>query len=506
MTTADRRTFLRKSTLIAGGAIIAPSLSGLVACNDVVAPTPLVGKILPRALRGSGGYGPLIPAGPELALPEGFSYVRFGVEGTRMSDGSPTPKAHDGMAAFEYGRSREDFEDDDADGDDEESHWAPRRIRLVRNHEMRGAGPAIGNPALAYDLRGSGGTTTLEVLQNKDGSLVCGSDGSPIVRDWVSVGGTHVNCAGGRTPWQSWITSEETFDQPSASPTGFAKGHGYNFDVPVWSDGQVQAVPLPAMGRFSHEAVAVDPRSGIIYETEDRRYRPRVPANLGSGFYRFVPDSPGDLHHGVLEMLKVRGAPNYNTTSGQTVGTPLSVEWVGIDDPDPQPFSPDGYDVYRQGLAKGGAIFDRLEGCWYGDASIYFVVTNGGDAELGQVWQYRPRGRNGGILTLIFESPGADVLDSPDNICTTPRGGLILCEDGDDQQYMRGLTPRGEIFDFALNLYNDNEFAGACFSPNGKTLFVNIQGSTSPSTPPGSDPSALGMTFAIWGPWKRGAL
>jgi secreted PhoX family phosphatase len=502
-TTADRRTFLRKSTLIAGGAIVAPSLSGLVACNDFVAPTSPGGKILPRATRGGGGYGPLFRAGPELALPEGFQYVKFGVEGTPMSDGNVTPKAHDGMAAFEFGRSREDFEDDD---DDRDSSEPERRIRLIRNHEMRGAGPAFGNPALAYDARGSGGTTTLEVLQNKDGSLVCGPGGQPLVRDWVSLGGTHVNCAGGRTPWQSWITSEETFDAPSASGTSFQKGHGYNFDVPVWADGQVQAVHLPALGRFSHEAVAVDPRSGIIYETEDRRYRPRTAANLGAGFYRYIPDSPGDLHHGVLEMLKIRGVDNYNTTSGQTVGRPLDVEWVRIDDPDPQPFSPDGYDVYRQGFAKGGAIFDRLEGCWYGDASIYFVVTNGGDAELGQVWQYRPRGLRSGVLTLIFESPRAEVLDGPDNICVSPRGGLILCEDGDDEQYLRGLTPHGEIFDFALNLYNDNEFAGACFSPNGKTLFVNFQGSTSPATPPGSNPAALGMTFAIWGPWKDGAL
>src|SRR5688572_2990102 len=144
MSTADRRTFLRKSTLIAGGAIIAPSLSGLVACNDVVAPASPVGKILPRATRGSGGYGPLVPAGPELALPEGFTYVKFGVEGTPMSDGNLTPKAHDGMAAFEYGRSREDFEDDDESDDDEKSRGRERRIRLVRNHEMRGAGPAIG--------------------------------------------------------------------------------------------------------------------------------------------------------------------------------------------------------------------------------------------------------------------------------------------------------------------------------------------------------------------------
>ncbi|HMG17934.1 MAG TPA: alkaline phosphatase PhoX, partial [Gemmatimonadales bacterium] len=153
-----------------------------------------------------------------------------------------------------------------------------------------------------------------------------------------------------------------------------------------------------------------------------------------------------------------------------------------------------------QGLAKGGTIFQRLEGCWYGDGSIFFNATSGGDAGAGQVWQYRPRRRSGGQLILVFESPSRDVLDAPDNIVVSPRGGLIVCEDGDGSQFLRGLTQRGEIFDFGQNIANEDEFAGACFSPDGETLFVNIQGSTS------STGASKGITFAIWGPWEEGAL
>ena len=95
------------------------------------------------------------------------------------------------------------------------------------------------------------------------------------------------------------------------------------------------------------------------------------------------------------------------------------------------------------------------------------------------------------------------MLDAPDNITVSPRGGIVICEDGGGQQYLRGLTQRGEIFDFALNTVNDREFAGATFSPDGETLFVNSQGDTSGPGRPEIEP---GMTFAIWGPWEEGAL
>jgi len=419
-----------------------------------------------RAKRGDGGYGPLSPAGPELALPAGFAYVMFGVEGSTMSDGNPTPKAHDGMAAFALPNGN---------------------VRLIRNHEDRDTAVnsrVKGNPATANDARGGGSTTSLEVKPDGDRDLV---------KDFISLNGTIVNCAGGPTPQGSWITCEET---TAGETQGFAKDHGYNFEVPASAEDEVKAVPLKAMGRFVHEAIAVDPGTGIYYETEDRGT---------SGFYRFIPTSTGNLAAGgKLQMLALKGnRDNYDTRTGQRVGKPLPVRWVDIDDPDPAAAETDPLAVFKQGEAKGGAIFSRLEGCWYGDGSIFFSATDGGDAELGQIWQYRPRGKSGGQLILLFESRSADMLDAPDNVAVSPSGGIVLCEDGDDDQFVRGLTQRGQIFDFVKNIKNDREFAGATFSPDGETMFVNIQGETRGPGRPAVEP---GMTFAIWGPFEDGAL
>ena len=452
MSKIDRRSFLRGSAAATGAVF---GLEGLIARGTLAA--PLEDRRVAR--RGEGGYGDLIPAAAEntgevlLALPQGFKYTVFGKTGQLMSDGRPTPRAHDGMAAY------------NVDG----------KVRLVRNHEVRSRAGAIGDLAMTYDPLAGGGTTTLVV--------------DPVTRlleaDWVSLSGTHVNCAGGPTPWGTWITCEETIDGPA---DGYGQKHGYNFEVSARADGIVQAEPLKAMGRFVHEAIAVDPETGIVYETEDRGT---------SGFYRFIPDQPGDMRSGRLQMLAIKGRRNYDTRTRQRMGKPLPVTWVDIENPDPEEVDTknDALAVYNQGFAKGGATFARLEGAWYGDGSIFINATSGGDQELGQVWQYRPRGSSGGQLILLFESPSADVLDSPDNICVSPRGGLVLCEDGDADQYVRGLNVRGEIFDFAKNLvagFMDREFAGATFSPDGQTMFVNIQ------TP--------GLTFAIWGPWEDGAL
>jgi secreted PhoX family phosphatase len=460
MSTISRRGLLGRGALVAGGAAAsAPAVQALMARNAAAAPGNRG-----RAGRGDGGYGELRPAGEELALPEGFEYVMFGVEGSQMSDGNPTPKAHDGMAAFGLPNGN---------------------VRLIRNHEDRDTAAnskVKGDPTTPYDQRGGGSTTSLEVRPSGDRELV---------KDFISLNGTIVNCAGGPTPQGSWITCEET---TAGETQGFDKDHGYNFEVPKSAEDEVEAVPLKAMGRFVHEAIAVDPRSGIVYETEDRRT---------SGFYRFIPDSSGDLSDGRLQMLAIKGRPDYDTSIGQRVGKPLPVRWVDIDDPDPAAAETNPLAVFLQGKEQGGATFSRLEGCWYGDGSVFFSATDGGDAELGQIWQYRPRGRSGGQLILVFESRSKDQLDAPDNVTVSPAGGIVLCEDGDDEQFLRGLTQRGKIFDFALNIKNDREFAGATFSPDGDTLFVNIQGDTRGPGRPEVEP---GMTFAIWGPFEDGAL
>jgi secreted PhoX family phosphatase len=162
--------------------------------------------------------------------------------------------------------------------------------------------------------------------------------------------------------------------------------------------------------------------------------------------------------------------------------------------------------VSSQGWAQGAAYFSRLEGQVYEDGIVYFTSTQGGGAAEagnsdgsgygngnGQVWAYDTRADT---LTLVYESPGPDTLDFPDNI-TTREGTLVLCEDGSDDNYLRALRPDGTLWNLAWNQLRsrdggdrtDDEFAGSTFSPGGHTLFVNIQASK-------------GMTFAIWGPWE----
>ena len=182
------------------------------------------------------------------------------------------------------------------------------------------------------------------------------------------------------------------------------------------------------------------------------------------------------------------------------------MQWVTIDDPDPT-FAPGTINdvaisaVGDQGRAKGAALFSRLEGAYTAhDGTVFFTSTQGGadtgttagfGKGRGQVWAYDEHGDR---LRLVYESPGVDTLDLPDNIVVGPRGGLVLCEDGGGDNFLRGLTKRGEIFTFARNAdpaQVGQEFAGATFSADGRTLFVNIQ-------------SGSGYSIAIWGPWRNG--
>jgi secreted PhoX family phosphatase len=305
----------------------------------------------------------------------------------------------------------------------------------------------------------------------------------------MSLTGTLVNCAGGPTPWGSWLSCEET---TLGTIQGWEKNHGYVFEVPAAADSPVSPVPLTAMGRFVHEAVAVDPSTGIVYLTEDSRT---------AGFYRFIPNRPGHLAEGGrLQMLAIAGRPQADTGFGQTQGMAMPVWWVNVADPNPSSGNSD--DVFLQGFTRGGARFARLEGAWWGDDSVYFHATSGGNLSLGQVWRYRPGSGRFGDLTLVFESSSREVLNAPDNITVSPRGGLVLCEDALGTCHLRGLSPKGEIFTFARNIASDSEFAGATFSPDGRVLFVNVQGVGQAVT----DPRLRGTTFAIWGPWESGLL
>lgn len=476
----DRRSFLKRGVVSAAAVgTAAGPFAGLVNAANNRGP-----KLAPE----NGGYGPLVPIGEKdtgevlLHLPEGFEYRVLSRIGMPMSDGYPTPARSDGMAAF--------------------SHKG-RGTRLVRNHEVLFENPAIGPADKAYDKRSGGGTTTLEI--NPDRTLAA---------SWVSLNGTNANCAGGPTPWKTWITCEETANGPDANRTfigttiNLEQKHGYIFEVPANRDmGELErGEPIRAAGRFAHEAIAIDPASGTVYQTEDD-------FAYASGFWRYLP--PNNPHKdkrvadgGRLQVLRVKGKPNYDTTRDQTVGVSLPVEWVDIEDPDPT--LPNGIEndpaarwlFEHEAQPKGAAGFSRLEGIDYFNRQIFFVSTQGGGPPFfpksgygqgwGQVWMYDIRSET---LTLLFESPSQAVLDMPDNITVSPRRkSVILCEDSSGANYLRGLTQEGTLFDLALNAYpgaTGDEFAGSTFGPD-KTLYVNLQ--------------ATGVTFAIWGPWYKGMV
>jgi secreted PhoX family phosphatase len=406
---------------------------------------------------GSGGSVPaLVPArdrstGLELInLLPGFEYLTFGWTKDPMDDGIPTPSLHDGMAAFRSRRSR--------------------KVRIVRNHEQGSLTGAFAT-GMTYDPMATGGTSTLEF--DLETESFTGAR--------ASLAGTIRNCAGGPTPWGSWLSCEET------TLVNGETRHGYVFEVPA--DGVSSGRPLTGLGRFSHEAAAVDPATGIVYLTEDA---------TPSGLYRFVPRRPGHLAAGGrLQMLAI-GSESYVTYADAGPKDYGRISWVDVDNPDPAPGEPS---TVSQGITNGGAQFERLEGAWYHDRHIYFVSTSGGP-QTGQVFRYTPGSRR---LKLTFSSPGPDVLDAPDNICLSPRGGMILCEDGSGREYLHGMTRHGRIFRFAENNvvlngergfvgdFSSSEWAGATFEPReGRWLFVNIQ--------------SPGITFAITGPWERYGL
>ncbi len=416
-----------------------------------------------------------------LDLPEGFVSHAFSRTGEKMDDGLWVPGKHDGMAALPGPEGK---------------------TILIRNHELKASDKIVGpfgwnNEKLSlvdtdkfYDAgfkkAPSLGSTTTLVYDTRSGTLE---------KHFLSLAGTIRNCAGGITPWNTWVTCEETVQKAEFT---FEQDHGYNFEVPVTTKpGLVESTALKAMGRFNHEAIAVDEKSGIVYQTEDR--------NDGL-FYRFIPEEPGQLAKGGrLQALKIRGMAAADTRNWKTrwqkiaswtydpiaVSQKMAVSWVDVENVE----SPDD-DLRLQGVEeKDAAMFARGEGIWYSGNALYFACTNGGIEQKGQIWRYIPSPYEGtnredmtpGTLELFIEPNDSNLLENADNLTVAPWGDLIICEDGPQDQYIVGVTPEGHTYQFARNASNTSEFAGATFSPDGTTLFVNIQNP--------------GVTIAITGPW-----
>lgn len=458
----DRRQFVRTLTATAAG------FGGL----GRAAATGLLGTPPEDA------YGRLQPdPGGLLDLPEGFTYQVISRWGEEMDDGLLVPGLHDGMAAFDGG-----------DG----------RVVLVRNHEIGiGVDPRLGafgprlerldriDPAMLYDagLTGApalGGTTT----------VVYDPASRKVVRHFLSIAGTGRNCAGGATPWGSWITCEEWTQRANES---CAVDHGWCFEVPASSRPHLAPPrPLRALGRFHHEAVSVSPDGRCLYLTEDR--------NDGV-FFRFVPNEPGRLAMGgKLQALMIIDQPSADTRNwidpaterpAMKAGDGFAVRWIDLDDPE----SPED-DLRFRAFDAGAARFARGEGIWTGADAVHFACTTGGVARLGQIFTYRPSPHEGlereseapARLELFVESESGGIIENADNLTVAPSGDLYVSEDGIGSDGLVRIRPDGSVERFAMNRVSDSEMAGVCFSPDGRTMFVNIQ--------------EQGMTLAIQGPWS----
>lgn len=470
----SRRSLIRSAASVA---LAAPALQLLGGCATGGEARPLVRqRVSALALTPD-------PRGV-LDLAPGLAYTVLSRAGDEMADGLLEPGNHDGMAAFPV------------EGD-------PSRCILVRNHELGATSPvsAFGvdyarasriGPDHVYDLAPSGrpfagGTTTAMV------NLAS----MRVERTHLSLAGTAVNCAGGPTPWGSWLSCEETQMVPGPEAS---KRHGFVFEVPALLNSPAAPVPLTAMGRFSHEAAAVDPATGIVYLTED---------TADSLFYRFLPAARGELAKGgrlqALALVEQVGADTRNWSADQggdvalrmTPNRDYAVRWIDMADVE----APDG-DLRLRGRKAGAAIFARGEGLAFAlepqGAAIYFACTSGGPARMGQIFRYIPSRHEGtsretdapASLVLFAESGGQSDFEKCDNIVASPRGELIVCEDGGGDNYVRAITPDGVIYTLARNAdAGKSEFCGACFSPDGRTLFVNMQ--------------RPGITLAITGAWDR---
>lgn len=420
------------------------------------------------------GFGPIIKDRNQiLDLPRGFSYKIIARAGDRMTDGFYVPGLADGMSA---------------------SPGPDTLTILVCNHEFRighpeSAGPFKGKESLVRKLsegliydKGSRGKPCLASTT----TLVYDTKARQLKSHFLNMVGTLASCSGAISPFQTWLSCEEVFENPGEY---CAQRHGYVFEGPVSTEPRlIKPVPLKALGRFQHEGVAVAPQTGIIYMTEDQ---------TDGLLYRFVPNTPGRLDEGGrLQCLAVPDKPQFDTRNwkGSAVsrGEAFPVYWVDLDDVDPETD-----DLRQRGYKLGAALLASGEGICFDRGIVYFACTNGSRTAKGQIWSYTPSPFEGterendepARLELLVEPNDPLVMDHPDQIAIAPWGDMFVCEDGDDGNFLLGVTPQRKIYKFAWNALNQSDLTGVCFSPDGSTMFLNIL-----------EP---GVTLAITGPWKK---
>jgi len=463
---SSRRNFIRNTSLVSLGFIGLNNYAANAAMDLFAGTEPGV------------GFGPLFyKEGDPLSLPKGFMARIISNKGDLMNDGLLMPGMYDGMGSFSH---------------------AGKTI-LIRNHENSPGADLLGpfgkdnellhkiNKSKIYDFgKGEdtcvGGTTT----------LVYNEKTQQVESQYLSLIGTVRNCAGGITPWKSWITCEESSLKTGKEGSSLEKDHGFNFEVPATDKiGIADPHPIKAMGRFTHEAVAVQPKTGIVYQTEDEG---------DSLFYRYLPNAYGKLQNGgKLQCLAISAWESADTRNYETLTTErfpekksFEVKWIDLDDVE----APDS-DLRLRGFKLGAARFSRGEGIWYGKNELFFACTDGGKNRKGQIFKYTPskfEGQPGekdapAKLELFLEPNDIETFQNCDNLTIAPWGDVIICEDKKDPRIV-GITPQGKTYVIAKNIgYRSSEFAGPVFSPSGNTLFINIQ--------------SPGLTLAITGPWKN---
>ncbi|WP_284116961.1 alkaline phosphatase PhoX [Streptomyces fragilis] len=258
---------------------------------------------------------------------------------------------------------------------------------------------------------------------------------------------TNVNCAGGKTPWNTWLSCEEV-------------DRGYVYETDPW--GVKAAVRRDAMGRFKHEAAACDPQRGVIYLTED----------VSDGaFYRFRPTTWGDLSSGTLEVMVGSSA-----TSG-------SVTWARVPDPT-------GATATRNQVS-GTKRFNGGEGCYYANGTCWF--TTKGD---NRVWAYDAAAQT---ISLAYDdslvTSGTAPLTGVDNVTGTASGDLYVAEDGGNLEICV-IPPAGVVAPFLrVEGQSASEITGPAFSPDGRRLYFSSQRGTSGS-------SSGGITYEVTGPFR----